>query len=139
MKILFRKSTASMLMRLVCYITGGNYGHVEIAFSDGMCFSAIPLYGVKMRRIQNLKDYTIIDVSVTKKQEEKTRKHCRNICGKKYDYIGVLGFLFNQDTFNNSRWYCSRLCAVILHQLGKCHYDGYGRISPSDLFAILNP
>jgi hypothetical protein len=47
--------------------------------------------------------------------------------GKKYDYLGALGFVFGNNE-NPNRWFCSEWCATVLG------LENPSKLSPGDLY-----
>lgn len=130
MYIAFKKCENNFLEKCIKYFTKSNYVHCELVScfcSDTFYgYSAFPGEGVRSKYIKydpkvwefiNLKDIKTQDV---KKFYEKTK-------GKKYDYLGVLGFVFGNPD-NPNRYFCSEWCAKALG------FNNPSRISPGWLY-----
>ena len=115
MYIAFKKCGKSFFEKCIKYFTKSEFIHCEIVTirNDKTFFgySAFPKEGVRSKWINNddswvfihLKDYKASDI---KDFFEKTK-------GKKYDYLGILGFVFgNKD--NPNKYFCSEWCAKAL-------------------------
>ena len=121
------------LEKCIKYFTKSEFVHCELVscFCNDTFYgySAFPGEGVRSKYIKydpkvwefiNLKDIKTQDV---KKFYEKTK-------GKKYDYLGVLGFVFgNHD--NPNRYFCSEWCATVLG------LNNPSKISPGWLYKYL--
>jgi len=114
-------------------VTRGKYSHCEIAVAldKGLyrCYSAsFRDGGVRIKTMMlpsNKWDLIALDVAYA----EIMAFHDRHI-GKRYDWCGVLGFVFgNRDSAN--KWFCSEYCAACIG------FAQAWRISPSLLHALL--
>lgn len=133
MYIAFKKCENNFLEKCIKYFTKSEFVHCELVscFCNDTFYgySAFPGEGVRSKYIKydpkvwefiNLKDIKTQDV---KKFYEKTK-------GKKYDYLGVLGFVFgNHD--NPNRYFCSEWCATVLG------LNNPSKISPGWLYKYL--
>lgn len=75
------------------FVTGRyGYSHVELIFSDGMCFSSSPREGkCRFKFISDIETsghWNIIDIKTTHK-EKTVYENCKKIDGKKYDWMGI--------------------------------------------------
>ena len=135
--------------RLIGWWTRGPYSHVEIAFSDGLCFSSSPRDGgcrfVKidpsdhwdsLSLRQSMEDMTarfvqsrqagISPTTITNIYERKIREWCETQVGKPYDWQAVLGFTFQEPAFEDrEKWYCSEVVLYAFNHFGlwkgNCH------------------
>jgi len=114
-------------------VTRGKYSHCEIAVaSTGNrydCYSSSFRDGGVRAKTMALSDdkWNLIPVDV--RCEEITRFFTRHE-GKRYDWRGVLGFVF-YNRASRRRWFCSEFCAACLG------FSDAWRISPSLLHAFL--
>lgn len=86
--------------------------HVELLFSDGMMFSASQ-YEDRVRFKQHnfySKSWMRIELPITSSQEAIVRDWCETQVGKKYDYLGILGFIIPFIKDNPNKWFCSEVC-----------------------------
>ena len=105
--------------KAIAWATWGRYSHVEIRFSDGMCFSSSGRDGgVRFKQINIAPaNWDIVHLSVLPVQEEAViRAWCQTQVGKLYDWKGILCFFFPGDIQNNNKWYCSEICAAALRE-----------------------
>ena len=115
-----------------------SYSHVELLFSDGMMFSASQYENSTRFRKHNLESssWEYVDTDLSADDEAKIRKYCNSVNGKKYDYLGILGFiLFTPDSPN--KWFCSEVCTKGLQQVGLCAELKSSRTSPNCLYREL--
>ena len=89
--------------------------HVELLFSNNEMFSASQ-YENKVRYKQcntKAKCWTGIHIEC---DEHKVKEWCDKHVGKKYDYMGVLGFVLPFIHDNKNKWFCSEICCEALKQ-----------------------
>jgi len=118
-----------------------SFSHVEILCDDGYMFSASQ-YDNKVRRAKH--SYTgrawirmSIDISDTNK--EKILRYMSSRLGSKYDYFGVVGFVFPSIKQDKKKDFCSEFCTLALQDLGlkEVKYLKPSKTSPNDLaFAL---
>jgi len=90
------------------------YSHVEIVFSDGMMFSASS-YENKVRFKKHSFTGTAWDrlkLNISKQDEDTIRARCeqRVLKKEKYDYLGLLGFVFKNIHEDKTKSFCSEVC-----------------------------
>lgn len=107
----------------------GKYYHTGIALGNGYYLSAT-WRGVSISQIPDRK----IDVFVIDKKHKEVEcmiKFLLGFIGRKYDFLGLVAFLFNIPILNSTRrFYCSELMAIGLNSFGYgCKTD----ISPLQL------
>jgi hypothetical protein len=140
MKIAFYKAfqgKATKLDKAIAILTVGKYSHVELVFSDGLCFSVSPRdKGTRFKKI-NLDNgaWEVIDIPMLDKTEGVIRSISESLVGCKYDYIGALFSISPVCIQKDKRYFCSELAANLLHQ---CIYyqslnDGC-KYSPNKLY-----
>lgn len=115
--------------KLIAYWTKGPYSHVELMFSDGMCFSSSPRDGgVRFKQIAiDPTHWAIVNINVGDKEAE-IREWCQSQCGMKYDWLGVLGCGIHMPFRTKHRWFCSEICITALDKVGVLN-----------LYTLLNP
>ena len=142
MKIALYKSAPGGLLDKTIDAFSGRLGfsHVEFVFSDGLFFSSSGLDGgVRFKRINlNPEHWRFYEMPVSSEEEYSLRLWCKTKVGKKYDWLGVLGFLPSfPTTRDQGRWFCSEIVTAGLHRIGRlCHVIPW-RTSPNELFLIL--
>jgi hypothetical protein len=138
MQILFYHAKKNIFDKLVRTFTKSDYSHVELRFSDGMCFSSSPRDGgTRFKKIDiDDKNWHIIDLyNVSKDTENKIRNLANEMVNKKYDWLGVLGFVIPLFPSDENRWYCSEICAYLLDKANVIIC--YHKISPEGLNYII--
>ena len=140
MKIIFYVAKYGTIWdQLIALRTWGPYSHVELMFSDGMCFSSSPRDGgTRFKKIQiDPVHWTALDFPTDK--EDCIRKWCEKQVGKPYDWLGILGLAIDAPIIDDNKiWYCSKVCTAAIDQ-----YLAYNkfipiRINPNKLYKILN-
>jgi len=115
--------------------------HVELLFSDGMMFSASQYENKTRFKEHNLSSthWSRLALDVDEKTEGRIRLWCLNQAGKKYDYLGVLGFVMPFIKDSRNRWFCSEVCCEALKQntnLVNLYIDS-SKVSPAKLKNII--
>ena len=115
-----------------------SYSHSELLFSDGVMFSASQYNNSTRFTNKNPKSIAWVDVEVgiTWEQEKLVRKFCQKQDGKKYDYLGVLGFVIGNSDAPN-RWFCSEVCVRALQEAGLFEGVTPSKVSPNQLYNLL--
>ena len=136
--IFYIASRGDIYDKLVAAATFGRYSHVEIRFSDGMCFSSSSRDGgTRFKQIElNPLNWDIVPLSfVTKEQENEVRMWCESQLGKAYDWRGILCFYLPGDIRDRSKWYCSDVCACALREAAILNLPL--KVSPSQMYKIV--
>ena len=125
--------------KAVSWWTWGPYSHTEIRFPDGQCFSASPREKlVRFKKINVIPEHWNI-ISLPLEEIPGVREWCETQVGKKYDWLGILGFAFfkEYDAGMNhpNAWYCSEICGEILRQSG--WEDIPRKLSPNKLYRLV--
>jgi len=115
-----------------------SFSHVELLFSDEMMFSASQYKNATRFEIHSLtsKAWVRVDVDVSFWEEEIIREWCESIAGKKYDYFGVVGFVFGL-RHQREKWFCSEVCTAALQRVGMCDFIEPHHVSPNKLYRLL--
>ena len=92
--------------------------HCELLFSDDMMFSASAYEDITRFKKHSMTghDWCRIDLGIDKDTEAKIRLWCENKVGKKYDYLGILGFILPFVKQSKKRWFCSEICCEALKE-----------------------
>ena len=136
--IFYQAKEKTLFGKLISWWTTGKFSHVELVFSDGTKFSSSHRdHGVRFKEFElKSENWAIVDLPMTEAQEARTRGLAQTFVGKKYDYKGVLGFVYSPLSADGNRWYCSEICAYLLN-IEKVVATP-PKISPSDLYYVLN-
>jgi hypothetical protein len=142
MKIAFHKAN-DYWEKLVALFTMGPYAHVEFLFSDNQCCGATPVKSQGVRYspssivLQDLSQWTLVDLPLKVEQEFVLRAWCDGEIGCLYDWNDIFRFIFNIFPPNPNDWFCSEFCLAGLQHLGlfpglkACNY------SPNRLYRLL--
>lgn len=119
MKLAFYKaSSGNWLDKAINLFTGlYGYSHVELVFSDGMCFSCSPRENETRFKKIDLDDdkWVVVDVECSDTKEELIREQAEKLVGKKYDWWGIFFyFVIPLKKQSDGKWWCSEICAYLL-------------------------
>lgn len=138
MEVLFKKTIAGdWLDKLVGWWTSSEVCHVELKFSDGICFSSTPKAGVRFKKIP--KDDSVwvsFTIRIDYKTEQIIRRWCEKEVGKKYDFLGIFGFVFNRKVESPHRWYCSEICSRALEKGKVMDFEDW-HLSPGAMYEVI--
>lgn len=92
---------------------GGPYTHTELVFSDGWAGTSRGTEGgVVLHKIDYpASDWDIIEIDG---DEAYARKWFEDHAGSKFDYFGLLGFIWRPGEGQQTRWFCSESVAESL-------------------------
>jgi hypothetical protein len=129
----FTKSD-TLIGKLIRFTSGGKYNHVSIGI-NGYIYQAKMDYGVTKVRCD--RDYNAVDwLHVWDIDVQRVSEFLDAQVGKKYDWLGVISFLWVFIQQGRERWFCSELATVSLMKgLGKEEYNQ--RQSPIDFYYLL--
>lgn len=147
MKLHFLKSGITPLGWFVkVFERGGDYSHVELEFSDGMCFSCVADegfkdFGVRKKRLNiddSLLDWaTILLPFVTPVKELHMRDYSEGMNGKPYDILSLLGYVFKAGRMMPNTYICSEFVADVLAYGGLWTDSQKMLLSPSGLYKMV--
>jgi hypothetical protein len=129
----YRADRGTWIDRLIGSYDRGPYSHVELVFSNGVCFSSSYRDGGTRFKQIDLDDgkWDVFDLPrVSDSDEDDLWLWCRDQAGVKYDLIGVLAFKlpFRQD---GRRWFCSEVCSTgLIREGAMARGVGPGRVIP---------
>jgi len=146
MKVIFYKAKGNFFDKLIRWWTSSSfdgdwkksYSHCEILFSSGYMFSASQYENKTRFKYFNEKSTSWDSITVLTDTEDEAiiQDFCRSINGKKYDYLGILGFVFGNRDHPN-KWFCSEVCTRALKEIGLCYSLKTSRTSPNALYTKL--
>lgn len=113
-----------------------SYSHVELLFEDGLMFSASQYENSTRFKPYNHESTSWTHIYLPTAQEPMIREFCELEAGKKYDYLGVAGFVIGVRD-HSSKWFCSEICTEALIVSGCLGRIDSAKVSPNDLFKIL--
>jgi len=131
MRILFYKAweAGDLKDKAISIWTWGPYSHSELLFSDGICFSSSwrdDGVGVRYKDIHIVpKNWACVEVPTTQAQEKQMRYWCdlRAEEKAKYDWRGIIQFVFPFVRQNDEDWYCSEICIAAFLYAGILNYS----------------
>lgn len=120
MKIAFYKAHEGTFVDKIIDIRTGFYGysHVELVFSDGMCFSASYRDGQKCRfkKIDLDEKWEIVDLDIDMEEERQIRIRAGHYVGAKYDFFGILfWYVIPIRRQDKKKWWCSEIVSKLLN------------------------
>ena len=140
MKVAFYKAfqpKATNLDKAIAICSFGAYSHVELVFSDGMCFSVSPRDGgARFKKIDlNPESWNVMDIYIPEPAEKDIRAIAKSFTGYKYDYLGAIFSISPLCIQKNNRAFCSE---IVTNSLDQCiYYNKLGdgcKYSPSKLY-----
>lgn len=135
----YRASSGGLIDRLIDRFSGrGGFSHVELIFSNDLFFSSSGQDGgVRFKRIvQDRTHWEIFELPIESWRETQILWWAKRRCGCKYDWLGVLGFIF-QTHPEQGRWFCSEICVAALQEIGLLGAIKPWKVSPNTLYLIL--
>lgn len=114
----------------------GDFSHTELIFSDGMSASASFIDGgVRIKYIDyDDERWAIYPVYG---DEKKAKNFIRNLIGKKFDLLGLLGHALPHKPQKNDKWFCSELVLAALLVANELPFNDAFRADPCNLEAAI--
>lgn len=116
------------------------YSHTEILFYDNMMMFSASQYKKSVRfKKHNItsKKWTRIKINLSQKEIKTLKKECAKELGKRYDFLGVAGFVLPFIRENSEKWFCSELTASKLRKYGYLTQKEPCKYSPNDVMKEL--
>jgi len=139
-KVAFYKANqpkATWQDKLIAWKTGGIYSHVELILSDGYMYSTSPRdNGVRKKKHKyDTEVWDYIDLGVPREKEKEILKFFAATKGKKYDWLGILGFVLPLADREN-KYFCSEWVtkALIIAHVRKLYTKEPSKESPNSLY-----
>ena len=137
--IFYRAKCGYWKDKAISWWTWGPYSHSEIRFNNGQCISSSPREGqVRFKDINIIPEHWNI-INLPFEETPELKAFCDSQIGKKYDWLGILGFAmfkeYDAGINHHNQWYCSEICAEILRLLG--WVDIPYKVSPNKLFKLV--
>ena len=137
MKLLFLTNNLPFSV-IIRGVTSCEWSHTAVAFDDVVIESRFG--GVSTTTLDAFKargKHSIVNVPL--KDEESARDFALSQVEKPYDFGGIFGFWFNRNIQDDTKWYCSELCAEVAKRGGvELVRSGLNGISPRDLWVLPN-
>lgn len=114
----------SLVSKAIKFINWSEYSHASWMTSDGGEYESWDTVGVRYSSIfgsQHTKgtEVDLFEIKLTKAEIDALEMFFREQMGKKYDYMGILGFLMRKDEHVHNRWFCSELIAAGFESIKK--------------------
>ncbi len=127
----FYKGKDTFFNKFISWWTVGLYSHVEIVIDNKMYSSSFIDGGVRSSNIVDFSDGKWDIVCLSDIDIDYVLQWFKNNEGKKYDLMGILGFIFRPIENDKSKYFCSESVAASLG------YNESWRLDPNTLYAIL--
>lgn len=132
--------------RLIAWWTQSPYCHVETVFDCvpqagrvSYCFSADPANGVRFKWIDlcDLKEWKLVDLDVTRTDEEKAYAYAKTLVGRRYNELGIVRFMVGPVHDPTNEDFCSQVCLLVQEFLGKWKGIPTDRVDPGFLYDLV--
>lgn len=141
MKVAFRKKALSWYSKIIQWYTFGPYCHVEIVFSNGLCFSSSEDdNGTRFKTIDLVpEDWDVVDVPCDPEEEADAYQFCLGEQNSRYDWRGIMfSFLPIPIGWQSAdKWFCSEIVAAALQEAGFLRGYTPAALSPNQLYKKL--
>lgn len=126
---------------LIRFFSIGDYSHISMLLG-GYVYEAHAIKGVIKTPVESWDDKCVVDKKEMILSHDilmEVKEWLEKQVGKKYDYIGIISFLFASLPPRRGYWYCSELATVTFAKaLGKTDEIEMQKISPTLFWSILN-
>jgi hypothetical protein len=132
----------TLFSKAIAWKTGGPFSHVELWMTgpreSATCFSSREPDGTGYATIDLSEPlYTCVEISATPAQMEAVRWFAEGTGKKRYDFLGILGFVVELREHDPARVFCSEWCTLALQRcLGLFPTARPWLISPTDLYNL---
>ena len=137
-QLAFYKGRGNIVDRAIKWWTKGKYSHCEMIIgytADGLakCWSSSHQDGgVRFKEISlDKKNWDVFELSILEYDLQYAIEWYRKRNGKKYDLLGILGFVWRPAVDSKNKWFCSESLASALQITDSWRFD------PSTLAAVL--
>jgi len=132
MKIALYKGKQHLFNKAVSWWTRGPYSHVELILDDGISVSSsFRDGGVRYKNINysNVDNWDFIEIGP---EPTWMRDRISGILGQKYDWMGLIGFVFRRVGDDRNKKFCSETLMYLLMYLEAWRFD------PNTLAAVFS-
>lgn len=135
----FYKAEGRLVDKLIRWWTQSRFSHCELVFSNDEMFSADAWTGTtRFTRSFTPAHWELVPITIGEDQEALLYQWCLDRVGKKYDWLGVFGFVLPFIKQDSSRWFCSEICGAALKSVGKVPVGvKTSKLSPQGLYELL--
>lgn len=131
MKLAFYKGREDLYDRLISWWTRGPYSHVELVINDNYCMSSSPKDGgIRFKHIDLRPDHWDL-VELEGYDPAYAYNWFKEHEGRKYDILGILGFVFGPLRQDKKRFFCTE---AIGHAL---KMKEPWRLDPNAMYAVV--
>lgn len=131
MKLAFYKGREDLYDRLISWWTRGPYSHVELVINDNYCMSSSPKDGgIRFKHIDLRPDHWDL-VELEGYDPAYAYNWFKEHEGRKYDFLGILGFVFRPLRQDKKRFFCTE---AIGHAL---KMKEPWRLDPNTMYAVV--
>lgn len=137
----YRAANGGIVDKLINFFTERRgFSHVEFVFSDGVFFSSSGQDGgCRFKEITpKPENWEMFHFGLSASSEIELRQVCQQLVYRKvkYDWLGVLGFVI-QVRACPKRLFCSECLVSCLQQIGLLLHIDKTKVSPNDLWQIM--
>ena len=144
LRLVFRRAAdAGFWSRAIAWWTKGPYSHCELWLggppAHAWCFSSIEGTGTRFAYVDLRPSFDFIELAPDEKSYRLVTAAARALQGKRYDWLGLLGFVLPFGEHDEHDRFCSEVCFEILSGAGiikTLHPEKRWRVSPSELAEI---
>lgn len=133
MKLALYKGGTRCISKIIRFWTKSEYSHCEIVFTDGICGTSSDLDGGVVLRYIELDPHRWDLIELKGFDEAYARTWFEKQKGRKYDYLGLLGFVIRPITGSVGRVGCAH---AVMAALG---YKEAWRFDPGMLAILFGP
>ena len=137
------KKDSALDSKLIAWWTNGKYDHTELIIVENnvaMMYSAISYENIvrSKKHYINKDIYDYVNIKCSSNDLTIIKQFLNGIIGKKYDWLGILGFIIPFKDREN-KWFCSEVVSNALKIIGKPYMFNRepSTISPNKLAIIL--
>jgi hypothetical protein len=109
----------SFISKLIRLFSMGRVNHISVEY-NGVVYEAVEGRGVIETPVTKWDSSTVVEsytIKIKNKDAERNlRKFIKEQKGKKYDYLGVLSFIWVFLSPKKGKWFCSELGAVAIYK-----------------------
>lgn len=140
LRVAFYKAKGNFIDTIVRLFTWSKYSHCELLFPDGRLFSSDgwESKGVRFTTKYRPDNWDILYIGTDTKTIDNLVMWCNTFVGKKYDWLGVLRFVFPFLKESKDKWFCSEICTKALQEIKFLDQDikAY-KITPKKLYRLI--
>jgi hypothetical protein len=126
----------SLLSKIIRFFDEGIFSHVAIAVSETEVIEAN--WNMKSNIVPfHYDNYEIVSLDLTNVQRSNVKKEASKLEGRWYDYIQIIGYMFNRRINNPRNLICSELVYLILSRIDFIDDKNIRECTPNELYRYL--